>query len=168
MPAAVIASAVVCSLEDDVNAAAACNGCFEIGGGLAERVRRVADKQDPVASAGEELVEDGGGESLLARRAGAGPHRSGSARISVASPSQTGAERERDSGSAERRGRPPDRRQHLDGVYARRRRPAWYERRRVVGRTEWLAGGCEREHLGVAETVEYVRERLVERHVASK
>jgi hypothetical protein len=38
----------------------------------------------------------------------------------------------------------------------------------VVGRIERLAGSGEREHLGVAETLEHVRERVVERHVASK
>ena len=62
-------------LEDDVDGAAAGDGGLEVVGDLLERVGGEADEQHALAGAGDELVQDGRGQPLLAGGAGSGPDR---------------------------------------------------------------------------------------------
>jgi hypothetical protein len=69
------ASAVLFSLEHDVDLTSVLYGRFEVRCELGERVRRETDEQYALACVGDEFVQDRAGEALLAGGAGSGPDR---------------------------------------------------------------------------------------------
>ncbi len=84
MWAGVGAGAVRFGFEDDVDQAAALDGRFEVSGEFGEGVGREADEQYPRVRARDEVVQDGGGEALLASGSRAGPDRARSLGIRIA------------------------------------------------------------------------------------
>ena len=103
-------------LEHDVDLAAPRDSGFEVGGDLGKGVGGVADEQDSLAGAGEQLVEDGGGQALLADRARAGPDGRARRACGLAAGGQPGAKRERDAGAGQAGAERPGRLQRSDRV----------------------------------------------------